>query len=258
LLFGFIVFMFSEISSVLVVRDQDFREKLVSGKHMTVATGEEYKKLITKENMKMGPRPYLSVIGGLFMFIGTSCLMFPLCDVLTIIGLPSAPCILLITVGSFFATVCNISFLLFLVWSCTRIWASLVFLLIAFTGSLLLPSGNPILLCLWVVIAVGGGYAYFFYLPSTYSDPKEVPPYVQNIGDFTVEANPEKIQNAFKEGFEVAKMEAEEKIQEAERAAQAATEKLKAEAEKAKKMAEEAQAKAAAAVPGSNKPEEKK
>lgn len=43
----------------------------------------------------------------------------------------------------------------------------------------LLPTGNPILLGIWIIIAVGGTYAYFVYLPSTYASDKEIPPFVQ-------------------------------------------------------------------------------
>jgi hypothetical protein len=33
-----------------------------------------------------------------------------------------------------------------------------------------LPAGNPILLMLWVMIAFGSWYTYFFYLPTLYTD----------------------------------------------------------------------------------------
>jgi hypothetical protein len=42
----------------------------------------------------------------------------------------------------------------------------------------LLPTGNPMFIGIWIIIAVGGTYAYFVYLPSTYAE-KEVPPFVQ-------------------------------------------------------------------------------
>jgi hypothetical protein len=35
---------------------------------------------------------------------------------------------------------------------------------------MLLPAGNPILLMLWVLIALGSWYTYFFYLPVLYTD----------------------------------------------------------------------------------------
>jgi len=186
------------------------------------------------------------------MFIGTSCLMYPLCDTLSIIGLPSAPCVLLITVGSFLATICNVTFLLFLIWSCTRAWAALVFLLVSFTGSILLPTGNPILLCIWVIIAVGGSYAYFVYLPSTYASPTDIPPFVQNIGNFNVEPSLDKFQAAFKDGYEVTRDEIQDRVDESSRAVQAAADKVAAEAEKAKQAAEAA-AKQAAEAAGAKK-----
>jgi len=253
-LFGFIVFLLSEIGAVLVVRDQDFREKLIAGKYMAPAQGDAYQKLTNRENMKMAPRPYLSVASVVFMFAGTSCLMYPLCDVLSIIGLPSAPCVLLITVGSFLATICNVTFLLFLIWSCTRSWAALVFLLVSFTGSILLPTGNPILLCLWIIVALGGSYAYFIYLPSTYASEAEIPPFVQNIGNFAVEPNFEKFQSAFKDVYDVTKEEIQEKYDESAKAVKAAADKVAEEAERAKKAAEDAaKASASAATGGDNK-----
>ena len=46
--------------------------------------------LLTEEqvlkNHLQAPRPYLSVAGTLFMWVGTAALVFPLCDILTIIG----------------------------------------------------------------------------------------------------------------------------------------------------------------------------
>lgn len=102
------------------------------------------------------------------MFIAFACLLYPLCDILTVIGLPSAPCLLIITFGSFFAAICVATFWMFIIWSCTRTYAALVFLFISMTGQILLPTGNPILLLVWVLVAFGGGYAYFYYAPEVY------------------------------------------------------------------------------------------
>lgn len=133
-----------------------------------MSNGANFNELFEKESSTMAPRPYISVGATLLMFIGFACLLYPLCDVLTVIGLPSAPCLLIITFGAFFAALCTATFWMFLLWSCTRTYAALVFLFISLTGQILLPTGNPILLLVWVLVAFGGGYLYFYYLPDSY------------------------------------------------------------------------------------------
>ena len=73
-----------------------------------------------RESMQMRPRAYLTFLSLLFMYIGIGCMLYPLCDVLDIIGLPTAPCFVLVVFGSFFASFCVLTFILFLAWSCTR------------------------------------------------------------------------------------------------------------------------------------------
>jgi amino acid permease len=55
------------------------------------------------------------------------------------------------------------------------------------TWQLLIPSGNPILLLLWIIVAFGGGWAYFFWLPSLFSEkPHDKPAWLQDVGNFSV------------------------------------------------------------------------
>lgn len=229
-LIAFILFLYSEIKAVLVARDQDFRKKLIEDGYMS--NGANFNELFEKESSTMAPRPYISVGATLLMFIGFACLLYPLCDVLTVIGLPSAPCLLIITFGAFFAALCTATFWMFLLWSCTRTYAALVFLFISLTGQILLPTGNPILLLVWVLVAFGGGYLYFYYLPDSYKEkPEEKPMWVQDVGDFTVSSNYEEWGSAFSKAYE------------AETAA------LKKQAEEAQKKFEEQQKKLTESTP---------
>lgn len=186
---GLCCLLISEIGAVLVCRDQDFRERLLKAESVSVSIDEEqYKELVKKENRKLEFRPYISMVGMGLLLVGTGALVVPLCDVLSIVGLPEAPCLVLATVGAFFATVCFVTFLMGLIWSCTRPWAAAVLFLISLTGQVLLPSGNPLLLLLWLALVFGGGYVYFFTIPQSYAKDGVQPPfYVQGIGPFTVE-----------------------------------------------------------------------
>jgi hypothetical protein len=69
---------------------------------------------------------------------------------------------------------------MFLIWMCTRPAAAVVMLFISVSGQLLIPSGNPILLLLWLLVTFGGGWAYFLWLPEVYRDrPLDKPLWVQ-------------------------------------------------------------------------------
>ena len=96
--------------------------------------GVDIEKLNVEENVNMGVRPYVSLVGTLLMFVAIACMLYPLCDVITVLGLPATPCILIVTFGSFFAALCVATFWMFLIWMCTRTAAAVVFLVISLTG----------------------------------------------------------------------------------------------------------------------------
>ncbi len=125
---------------------------------------------------------------------------------------------MIITFGAFFASICLATFWMFICWSCTRTYASLVFLLLSLTGQVLLPTGNPILLLVWVLIAFGGGYAYFYYLPDTYKGEKasEKPMWIQDVGDFTVSTDYNEWGNAFNKAYEAETAALKKKAEEAQ------------------------------------------
>eukprot|EP00960_Hanusia_phi_P023435 691858-Hanusia_phi.AAC.6 len=127
---GLLLFLYSEIQAVLVVRDQDFRAKLVSLNFMT--EGKNIDELNQEENATM--------------------LQF------------------------------------------------------------LLPTGNPILLLLWLAVTFGGGAAYFWFVPDHYQknplkdSANGKPSWLQDIGDFSISTEGNDIVNAIHD-----KMESESK-----------------------------------------------
>jgi hypothetical protein len=188
---GFIMLLFSEIKAVLVCRDQDFRKQLHDNGYMKPASAG-IAELEEKESVQMRPRAYLTVGGMLSMYTGLSCMIYPMCDVLDIVGLPAAPCFIMVVFGAFFAAFCITCFWLFVVWSCTRFYAALAFLVMSVAGLILLPSGNLILIFLWLVVAFGGGTWYFKWVPDSYAATGDEQPFwVQDIGEMTVSLDAE-------------------------------------------------------------------
>lgn len=208
---GTVLLLFSEINAVLVCRDQDFRNRLIKGQHVEVIESREYQLLLERERLITAPRPYLSTLAVTLMMISFSCLLFPLCDLLRLMGLPSAPCILLITFGALFGAITTSCLWMFLIWSCTRIWAASIYLLIGLTGSIMLPGGNPILVMAWISLAFGVYYCYFMYLPTLYP-PEDQPFWLQSVGEYSVDPTIENFQKALDQAGTVLSLEAKEAV----------------------------------------------
>jgi hypothetical protein len=196
-LMGFCILLFSEIKAVLVCNSRDFRQKLVDDSIMSIPKDhkgdncEDWKRSEDRDNKMLAARPYITAIACGILLLSMAALFYPICDIITVIGLPAAPCLLLLSFGSIFATICLVTFWLGVIWSCTRIWAALIFFLISFTGSILLPTGNPIFVLIWVLLSLGVGVAYFWIAPK-YFDTR--PSWLQDIGDFSMD--PSKIGTA--------------------------------------------------------------
>jgi len=146
------------------------------------------------------------VLGTGLLVIGYACVLFPLCDIFSIAGLPSAPCVLLVTFGAFFGAICIVAFYMFLVWSCTRPFASLVFLLISLSGMAMLPGTNPIMIFLWVVLTLFVYWTYFVYLPTVYTGPEHW--WLQNVGSLDVEWDPRRFSRALQDSGNVVSSQA--------------------------------------------------
>ena len=67
-----------------MVRDQDFRARLLLQEY--IAEGANIDELNEEEGASMHLRPYLSVAGMLLIFVGLATLIYPLCDIITVIG----------------------------------------------------------------------------------------------------------------------------------------------------------------------------
>lgn len=189
-LIGLVLMLFSEVKAVLICRDQDFRKSLYDRGYMKPASAG-IAELEARESIQMRPRAYLTVGGMMLMYTGLSCIIYPLCDILDIVGLPAWPCALLVIFGAFFAAFVVACLWLAVVWSCTRSYAAAAFFVIGFSGLIMLPTGNLILTLLWCLVAFGGGWWYFSYLPESYEAASEEPPFwVQDVGEMTVTCDP--------------------------------------------------------------------
>jgi len=186
-LVGFCLLLYSEIRTVLVVRDQDFRQKMVRGGYMKPDL-DSFLGLTDDEYATVEPRAYWSVGATVIMSAGLAMTLYPFCDVLDIVGLPAMPCLLLLSFLALFATLCIAMFWVGVAWSCTRPAAALVLVASSLAGQLMLPTGNPTLLIIWLAGTVIGLYAYFIYCPALYEhDPSKRPVWLQDVGDFTKE-----------------------------------------------------------------------
>ena len=92
------VLLYTEIRTCLVVRDQDFRERLLSTQ--ACLPGKQLPSLRENETALLAPRAYITVCAGMLFFLAIAAILFPLCDIFTIIGLPAGPCLLMLTIGA--------------------------------------------------------------------------------------------------------------------------------------------------------------
>uniref|UniRef100_A0A7S0EFA4 Uncharacterized protein n=1 Tax=Hanusia phi TaxID=3032 RepID=A0A7S0EFA4_9CRYP len=178
--------VFSEIRVVLVVREQDFRKKMIDGGQMEYSSGQ-VKDLERKEANSQAARPYVTMGSMILLFVGLGCVLKPLCDVLDVIGLPSSGCFLNVGFGALVGSVTLTTFTMGCCWSCTRGWASLVMFSIALSGGIFCTSGIPFLAVLWMLGSISIFLYYFVYLPES-QDP---PFWCQKIGPMKASMNPE-------------------------------------------------------------------
>ena len=92
------VLLYTEIRTCLVVRDQDFRERLL--RTQACLPGKQLPSLRENETALLAPRAYITVCAGMLFFLAIAAILFPLCDIFTIIGLPAGPCLLMLTIGA--------------------------------------------------------------------------------------------------------------------------------------------------------------
>jgi hypothetical protein len=172
------------LQAVLVCRDQEFRKFLHDNDYM-LPSAVGIAELEIKESEAMKPRIIISLSGFGLVSMGLSALLYPVCDIMDIIGLPNMPCLLMVTFGAFAAAMVLCLLILAVSWSCTRPWAALVFVVMWGSGALMLTYSSPFLLVGWVLLALGGGYWYFKMLPEQY-DHESRPWWFQDVGDLSL------------------------------------------------------------------------
>mmetsp|Transcript_9180 Transcript_9180/g.14563 ORF Transcript_9180/g.14563 Transcript_9180/m.14563 type:complete len:300 (+) Transcript_9180:50-949(+) len=193
--------LYSEIRTCLVVRDRDFRVRLLHTQ--ACLPGSRLADLKENENALLAPRAYITFAMTLLFVVAIAAFMFPLCDVFTIIGLPSGPCLLMLTIGALLAAICTVSGWMALVWSCTRPYAAFVLASVSLFGQLLVPTGNLLLILVWIMAAGMGGMLYFYYLPGMYSDKQWARPgWMQDVGVMSVSFDPKEWSNSFSRSYE--------------------------------------------------------
>lgn len=177
MLIGIILIVYSEVTTVLVCRDQDFRRKLMD--KSLLKEGDSVAELEESEQRVSAQRPYLSASGGAFLLVGIVCTFYPFCDIFAIIGWDMAPCFLVLAFGSIFVTTCLYCVLVGLCWLCTRIFGSALLIAVAFIGMALFPAGNPLFLTIWFLLSAAVIYFYFFYAARLFNEKR--PAWLQTL-----------------------------------------------------------------------------
>ena len=87
LVVGLVVFLYSEIKAVCLVRSHETRRKLLETQPLTSSSGE-IDAAEDEESKFLEARPYLTLVATCLLFIGVLLSLIPLCDVLHLLGLP--------------------------------------------------------------------------------------------------------------------------------------------------------------------------
>jgi hypothetical protein len=83
---GFIMVVYMEVKAVAITRARDERRKLVQIRAME--RSDKMTQLEKQEKKVMTPRPYITLCGGVLLFIGLFCQLIPFCHLLRELGLP--------------------------------------------------------------------------------------------------------------------------------------------------------------------------
>eukprot|EP00281_Chroomonas_sp_CCMP1168_P032005 CAMPEP_0206247672 /NCGR_PEP_ID=MMETSP0047_2-20121206/19943_1 /ASSEMBLY_ACC=CAM_ASM_000192 /TAXON_ID=195065 /ORGANISM="Chroomonas mesostigmatica_cf, Strain CCMP1168" /LENGTH=368 /DNA_ID=CAMNT_0053673229 /DNA_START=31 /DNA_END=1134 /DNA_ORIENTATION=+ len=182
---GLIILIYSEFRMVMLVRGQDMRHRMEREGYMRPTA--RMNMLGEKERLTSDQRPYLTVSATIFIFIGCLSIMMPVCHLIKYLNLPSGmafwPCWMVVLFGAIFFTLCFCLFVVALLWSCTRPWAAIVLLVICLFGDFCFPTGNPLLIMLWLGMSATFAYWYFVWYPEWCVDKGVlVPQWCQSLG----------------------------------------------------------------------------
>ena len=120
---GFILVLYSEIKAVLIVRERDERDRLLQGNYLR-RNESKMQELAEKEEQALVPRPYITCIGAVLLWLGILVQMLPFCNVLALIfpGLEffRGMCWLFVILVTLIVAAASFLLLVGLIWSCTR------------------------------------------------------------------------------------------------------------------------------------------
>lgn len=186
LLTGLVLFLYSEIKMVCIVRSQE--TTLSYYETQELGSKEDVGVLTDSQRSSIAARPYLTFIATVLFFGGVLLAMIPLCDVLHLLGMPTGvTCIYIIVFEALGVALILHFFVLGAVWSCTRPWASLVLITLALCGLVLCPTGNVLLMLLFFFLAFSVYMSYFSWYPDYLTQQHHsIPDWVQSLGSFEV------------------------------------------------------------------------
>jgi len=186
LLVGLVIFLYSEIKMVGVVRSQDTRRTLLETQE--VIPSESVKDQAEEEVASVVSRPYLTFAGTILFALGILLALIPLCDVIHLLGLPTGvTCIYIIIFEAVTGALILNFFILGAVWSCTRPWAAMVLMLLALGGMILCPTANVLLMILFLFLAFSVYMTYFLWYPEyLHAQHQHVPYWLESIGSLQI------------------------------------------------------------------------
>jgi len=169
---GFIMIMYSEIKAVLIVRERDERDRLLHGNYLK-RNESKMREMNASEEAMLVPRPYLTMIGAVLLWLGFLAQLLPFCNILALIfpGLEffKGMCWLFVIMVTLVIGAATVLLLVGLIWSCTRGWAALVLVTLGLLGECMVFGGIlPIIL--WLVLSVAILYLYFKWAPDYYEE----------------------------------------------------------------------------------------
>lgn len=169
---GFIMILYSEIKAVLIVRERDERDRLLHGNYLK-RNESKMKEMNAQEEAMLVPRPYLTMVGAVLLWLGFLVQLLPFCNILALIfpGLEffKGMCWLFVILFTLVIGAASVLLLVGLIWSCTRGWAALVLVTLGLLGELMVFGGIlPVIL--WLVLSVAILYLYFKWAPDYFEE----------------------------------------------------------------------------------------
>jgi len=172
---GFTCLLYSEISSVLTVRDIDFNIWSREPKPADLMEREA----LWAHGFAAKLRPWLSIGGVVAMYVGYLVANIPMCWILVDFGLPSSPdeedCITSVVFVALLFIIGTACFVVGLCWSCTRPWAALLLISVSVGAHVAILIDDPYFALLWALVSAIFSFYYFQYIPESkegYRHPK--------------------------------------------------------------------------------------